>query len=314
MEIVEVVSRAACFCAIILLGYGLRQAGFFQPEDFHVLAKIVLKITLPASIVFSFADKVIDGSMLLLSLIGFGAGVIYLCLGFLLNIGAPKEKKAFALLNLPGYNIGNFTLPFVQSFLGASGVVATSLFDTGNAVICLGGCYSIAAMVNRGGSDGEKKANSIIRSILQIVKTLLKSVPFDAYLIMTVLCLLHIRLPQPAVSFAGIIANGNAFLAMLMIGVGFKLSGDRAQLGTMVKLLSVRYGVAAVLSLILYFLLPLPLEYRQALAILPFAPLASAAPAFTGDLNGDIGLSSAINSLSIIISICCIVGILVLVL
>lgn len=314
MEIMEVVSRAACFCAIILLGYSLRRAGFFQPEDFHVLAKIVLKITLPASIVFSFADKVIDGSMLLLSLIGLGAGVIYLCLGFLFNIGAPKEKKAFEVLNLPGYNIGNFTLPFVQSFLGASGVVATSLFDTGNAVICLGGAYSIAAMVNGKGRNGENKENSIADSIIQILKTLLKSVPFDAYLMMTALCLLHIRLPQPVVSFAGIIANGNAFLAMLMIGVGFKLSGDRAQIGTIVKLLSVRYGVAAVLSLTLYFLLPMPLEYRQALAVLPFAPLASAAPAFTGDLKGDIGLSSAVNSISIIISICCIVGILILVL
>lgn len=314
MEIVEVVSRAACFCAIILLGYSLRRAGFFKPEDFHVLSKIVLKITLPASIVFSFSDKVIDVSMLLLSLIGLGAGVIYLCLGFLLNIGAPKEKKAFELLNLAGYNIGNFTLPFVQSFLGSSGVVATSLFDTGNAVICLGGAYSVAAIVNGEEGKREKKKGSIVPLVMQVIKTLLKSVPFDAYLIMTALCLLHIRLPQPIISFSEIIANGNAFLAMLMIGVGFKLSGDRTQVGTIAKLLSVRYGVAVVLSLTLYFLLPVPLEYRQALAVLPFAPLASAAPAFTGDLKGDIGLSSAVNSISIMISICYIVGILVLVL
>lgn len=305
MEIGEVLSRAACFCAIIFLGYGLRRGGFFRPEDFHVLSKIVLKITLPAAIVVSFADKTIYASMLLLGLIGFGGGFLYLCLGFLFNIGSDKEKKAFELLNLSGYNIGNFTLPFVQTFLGAPGVVATSLFDTGNAVICLGGSYSIAAMVK-----GEKKGNSVV----QVIRTLLKSVPFDTYVIMTLLCLLHIRLPKMMVSFAEIIAHGNAFLAMLMIGVGFKLSGDRAQIGTIAKLMALRYGVAAGLSLILFFLLPLSLEYRQALAILPFAPISSSAPAFTADLGGDIGLSSAINSLSIIISICCIVGILILVL
>ena len=163
----------------------------------------------------------------------------------------------------------------------------------------LGGAYSAAAM-----AKGEGKG----MPAAQILKTLAKSVPFDTYMIMTVLCLLGIRLPSQAVSFAGIIADGNAFMAMLMIGVGFKLSGDKSQLGAMAKILGIRYGVAAVLSCVFYFLLPLPLEYRQTLAILVFAPVASAAPAFTGDLKGDIGLSSAVNSMSILISICCIVG------
>lgn len=222
-----------------------------------------------------------------------------------MNAKASREKKAFEILNLSGYNIGNFTLPFVQSFLGPSGVVITSLFDTGNAVICLGGAYSGAAM-----AKGEGKGLPVVR----IAKTLIKSVPFDTYMIMTALCLLGIRLPEQAISFAGIIADSNAFMAMLMIGVGFKLSGDKAQMGTIVKLMAVRYGVAAVLSACFYFLLPMPLEYRQTLAILVFAPIASAAPAFTADLKGDIGLSSAINSISILISICCIVAVVGLVL
>lgn len=299
MGMAAVLSRAACFIGVILLGYGLRRIGFFKEEDFHVLSKIVLKITLPAAIVFSFADKEIDVSMLVLSLLGLGAGLIYIGIGFLMNTRASGDQKAFGILNLSGYNIGNFTLPFVQSFLGPAGVVVTSLFDTGNAVVCLGGAYSAAAM-----AKGEGKG----MPAAQILKTLAKSVPFDTYMIMTVLCLLGIRLPSQAVSFAEIIADGNAFMAMLMIGVGFKLSGDRSQLGAMAKLLGIRYGVAAVLSCVFYFLLPLPLEYRQTLAILVFAPVASAAPAFTGDLKGDIGLSSAVNSMSILISICCIVG------
>lgn len=305
MGMAAVLSRAACFIGVIVLGYGLRRIGFFKAEDFHVLSKIVLKITLPAAIVFSFADKEIDISMLVLSLLGLAGGLIYVAIGFLMNAKAPKERKAFEILNLSGYNIGNFTLPFVQSFLGPIGVVVTSLFDTGNAVICLGGAYSAASM-----AKGEGKGVPVV----QIVKTLVKSVPFDTYMIMTVLCLLHIRLPAQAVSFAEIIADGNAFMAMLMIGVGFKLSGDRSQMGTMARILGVRYGIAAVLSAAFYFLLPMPLEYRQTLAILVFAPVASAAPAFTADLKGDIGLSSAVNSMSILISICCIVGVIAVVL
>ena len=241
--------------------------------------------------------------MLSLGLFGFGGCLLYLGAGFLINIRKSKEDQAFAVQNLPGYNIGNFTLPFVQSFLGPSGVVITSLFDIGNAIFCLGGSYSIAAMV-KGEGKGIPAA--------QIVKTLLKSVPFDAYLIMTALCLLNLSLPESVVSFAEIIANANAFAAMLMIGVGFKLSGNRAQARMLIKLLTARYGIAIAFSAALYFLLPMPLEYRQTLAILAFAPASSSGPAFTADLKGDIGLSSAFNSLSILISIGCIVGMLAL--
>lgn len=305
MGMISVLSRAACFIAIIFLGYFLRRIGFFKAEDFQVLSKIVLKITLPAAIVYSFADKVIDPSMLVLSLLGFLGGLIYIGTAFLINIGREKNHKAFEIVNLPGYNIGNFTLPFVQSFLGPIGVVVTSLFDSGNAVICLGGAYSIATIVK-----GEGNGVPIGR----MVRTLVRSVPFDAYLVMTVLCLLGIRLPQQVVMFSQIIAGGNAFMAMLMIGVGFKLSGDREQIGTIIKILAVRYGIAALLSATFFFLLPLPLEYRQPLAVLAFAPLSSAAPAFTAELKSDTGLASAVNSISIIISICCIVGVVSLVL
>lgn len=98
--------------------------------------------------------------------------------------------------------------------------------------------------------------------------------------------------------------------AMLMIGVGFKLSGDRSQPGAILKILIIRYSVATVIGLSCFFLLPFALEVRQALLILAFSPIASAAPAFTVEMDGDVGLSSAVNSISIVVSIVIIVGIL----
>lgn len=291
-----VLVRAVCFVAVILLGYILRQTGFFKEEDFHVLAKIVLKITLPAAIVVSFSGKEIQPSMLLICLLGFGFGALYIGLAFLMTRGKTPQKRAFDILNLSGYNIGNFTLPFAQSFLGPVGVVTTSLFDTGNAVICLGGAFGIARMAQRGGRF----------SFSEIGKALLRSVPFLTYLVMITLALTHLTLPQPILDFAQIPANANAFLAMLMIGVGFHLSGSREQIFDIVRILAVRYGVALLGALACFCLLPLDLEYRQALALLVFSPIASAAPAFTADLGNDIGLSSAVNSISILISIVCI--------
>ncbi len=300
----EILTRAGCFIAVIILGYTLRRIHFFEEKDFKVLSKIVLKITLPAAIVSSFSGKELDMGMLVLSLLGLGAGLLYMGLAYLLNSKAGKEKQAFEIVNTSGYNIGNFTLPFVQSFLGPVGVITTSLFDTGNAFVCLGGSYSIASIIKGEGSF----------SIKTIGKSLLKSVAFDSYIIMVVLNLIRISLPPAVVSFAEIIANANAFMAMLMIGVGFKLSGDRKQAWTIIRILTVRYTVALLFALTCYFLLPFPLEVRQALVILAFSPIASAAPPFTEQLKSDVGLSSAVNSISIVCSVIFIVAALLIML
>lgn len=301
----EILTKAACFVAIIVLGYVLRKRGFFKEEDFHVLSRIVLKITLPAAIVSNFSGMDMRPSMLLLTVLGLGGGVVMLFAGAVVTAGRSREERAFFMLNMSGYNIGNFTMPFAQGFLGPVGVVTTSLFDAGNAFICLGGAYSVASMVKNGSGR---------ISLLPIVKTLIRSVPFDAYVLMTVLSLAHLSLPGPVVSFAEIISGANAFMAMLMIGVGFKISGDRSQKGKIIKILSVRYGISALMAGALYMFLPIQAEYRQALAILCFSPIASAAPAFTADLKSDFGLASAINSISIVISIVLITGTLLILL
>ena len=300
----EILGRAGCFIAIIVLGYVLRKKNYFKEGDFTVLSKIVLRITLPAAIVYSFAGKEIDLALLSLALISLAQGIIYMLVMYLLNSKRGKEAQAFEMLNTAGSNIGNFTMPFAQGFLGPMGVITTSLFDVGNACICLGGAYSMASIVKGGGKF----------SPMKILKALTKSVAFDCYVIMVFLTIFKIQLPNVVVSFAEIIANGNAFLAMLMIGVGFKLNGDRSQIGSIIRILSVRYAVALVIALGCYFLLPFSLEVRQALVILAFSPIASAAPAFTGDLKGDVGLSSAVNSISIVCSIVFIVAILLLLL
>ena len=146
----EILIKAGCYVAIILLGMWLRRIGFFKKEDFSVLSKIVINITLPAVIISSAAGRQIDLSLLMLSLLGFGGGALYMSIGYLLNRKGTKEQQAFDILNIPGYNIGTFALPFTASFLGSTGVLATSLFDVGNAFVCLGGAYGVASAVKDG--------------------------------------------------------------------------------------------------------------------------------------------------------------------
>lgn len=299
----DVLMRAGCFVSIIVLGYLLKRLGVFKDSDFSIISKIVLKITLPAAIITNFANKALDPSMFILTLLSICFGIIYILLGFILNLRNSKEQKAFEILNFPGYNIGCFALPFVQNFLGPTGVIATCLFDIGNGFICLGGAFSIATMVK----DGAKF------SFKRIIRTLLKSVPFILYLIMPFLCLSHIRVPVMIISLAEIVGNANAFLAMFMLGIGFQLTADKSQIGRILKVICVRFGVAALLAAFCYFALPFSLEVRKALVLLVFSPIGSAVPAFTSEMKSDVGLSSAANSVSILCSLVFMVLLLVLI-
>ena len=291
--LLAILIRAGCFVAIILGGIVLRKKEFLPKESFAVLSKIVINITLPAAIISGNAGKPIDPAMLLVVLVALLAGVGYMLIAALVSRKKSREEQAFRVVNLPGYNIGNFAMPFTQSFLGPLGIVTTSLFDIGNAVVCLGGAYGAASAIKDGKGFDLKR----------IVMAPFKSIPFLTYLIMAVLNLLALTPPGPIVELAGIVGSANPFLGMLMVGVGFRLSADREKLRTAAELLALRYGWATILAVITYFALPFDLEVRQAMVLLYFSPIGSAIPAFTGRLGGDVGLSSAINSISVVCSI-----------
>ena len=212
--------------------------------------------------------------------------------GYILNRRRDSGDKAFAVLNMSGVNVSNFVLPFAQGFLGPEGVLAVSLFDVGNGVICLGGAYSVAGMMK------EKQKRF---SLLPVLRSLGKSVPLVTYVIMFALCLLRVRLPGPVVDLAGIIGSANAFLAMLMLGVGFQI--DKSRIPEVLRILIPRYLIGLAFAALCWFLLPVPAVYRQTLVIPFLGPVSSAVPAFTAQLKGDYELSSAINSFSILISV-----------
>lgn len=300
-----VLTKAFAFVAVIAMGYLLKRAGFFHAKDFYLISSIVIKITLPAAIVSNFSKITMDYSLLAMCVIGILCNFVTIGIGYVMNVTRSKEDRAFAMLNMSGYNIGNFTMPFVQSFLSPVGFAATSLFDAGNSVMCTGMTYTLAGMV-----VGEDEKPSVKR----MAKKLFSSVPFDAYIIMTALSILKLKLPAVVVSFAETAGGANAFLALLMLGIGFEIHMDKEKTAQIVKILVTRYGIALAMAAGFYLFAPFGLEVRRTLAIVSLGPVASVAPAFTGALNGDVEMASAVNSLSIIISIAAITAALIILL
>ena len=297
-----VLLRSGCYVLIIVLGFLLRRWGTLREEDFRVISTLVIKVTLPAAVIVNFNGKELPPAMLSLALLGLVCASLYMAVGYLTHRHASAEEKAFFLLNYSSYNVGNFTLPFVQSFLGPVGVISAGLFDVGNAMVCLGGAAAVARSVR----DGEKI------SLRRLLRPLPRTVSLVTYVIMTVLTLLRIRLPGPVLDLAQIIANANVFLSLLMIGVGLRLSGEKRQRAEILRFLVSRYSVAVVLALLCWFFLPFEEIVRRTVVVLLFAPVAGSNLPFTREMQGDIGLASAMNSATIACSIPVIVALLTL--
>lgn len=289
-----VLLKITAYLVMIALGYGLKRTGFFHPTDFRVVSNIVMNITLPAAVITSFASMAIQTSMIFIVALGLACNLVMLGVGALLSRRRSLPTRTLFMMNMPGYNIGTFTMPYVQSFMGPQGVAMTSLFDTGNAIMVAGGTFAIISHVLRtDGTFGLKSLFKILRS----------SLPFITYVSMLILVLLKIRIPAGIIVITGPIGAANTFLAMLMIGLMFEIRLDAAAIKKVGTILLFRFLGATALALLFYYLTPFPLAVRQALAIAVFSPISTLAPLFTQRGNGDGALSSLALSLSILISL-----------
>ena len=299
----QILLKSAGFIFIIILGYCLKRCGFFSPRDYAIPMKLVLNVTLPAAVITSFASYTPDLSLLLCTVLGLGLNWVQLGTACLLSRGKERPSRAVWLNSVPGYNIGAFALPFVQSFLSPASVVACCLFDSGGALMSTGGTYAVSCAIMKD-PDG--------MSLKAIGKKLLSSRPFMTYVIMLVLTMAGISIPQAVVIFISPIANANAFLAMMMIGMMFDLKLEKRVLKDVAGMVAVRMTIAVLASLACYFLLPFDLEIRQAMAIVVFAPVGVACTALTETAGGDPAEAACLNSICMVISIVCIVTLLAL--
>ncbi|MBR5478613.1 MAG: AEC family transporter [Clostridia bacterium] len=295
----DILLKSCSFVFIIVLGYILKRAGLFKERDYKIVVNTVIYITLPAAVVTSFASYELDLSLLLAVLIGFALNVSI----FLISLALCRKKEYGARVlwqNLvPGYSIGTFAMPFAQSFFSPIAVVATCLFDAGNAIMCCGGTYAITdSMLNK--SRGGK--------LKLIGKRLLSSAPFVSYVVMFCVCIAGIKVPVGVLDFISPIAGANAFLAMFMIGMMFEVKIEKSMLKEVVCITTVRLIVALIAVVLLYLFLPFSDEIKQALIICTFAPVSTTSTVLAEKMKADPAVCACIYSLSIPISIVCIVA------
>ena len=287
----SVLVKALSFTFIIALGILLRKRGVGE-SAVEIIQILMLNVTLPAAIICSFASlEKLTPSMMILPLVGAVIAFSVMVLTMLVLRKSSRDDKISFCNIIPGTNIGNFCLPFVQSFFPAEGIVTLCLYDVGNSIFCLGGGYaSISAYA--GGSKDKF-------SIKKFLRTLLSSFPLDVYLVLFILAIIGIRPPQILANFVQPIADANAFIAMMMLGLSFHLELKKEYIRKIILLLGSRYGVATIISLLLWFFAPFNTITKEVIIMILFGPVNTVAGAYAAMCDGDSGLVSCVTSLSI---------------
>lgn len=287
--------RSFIFIFVIFLGFILKKINFYEKTDYKLITKTVINIVMPAVIITSFSKLKSDSSLFFLIFLGIICNLIMLLLGYIFTKNKSDNTKSLFMLNLQGYNIGSFALPFVQNILGPFGVVAVCMFDIGNSILCTGGSYAITSSVI------QFKTEKL--SIKDFLKKLFSSIPFITYITMIIITELNVKISDNIISLTSFISSANGFLSMLMIGMMFEMNFKSEYLKTVGKILIIRYTAAIIMSYIFYMYLPLSLELKKIIVIILFAPISFLAPIFTEKCNSDVRISSFISFITIIISI-----------
>lgn len=288
----SVLLTALSFVLLILFGFLLKRAGFFGPRDYQLMAKLVMNLTLPAAVIRNLAALELTPSLLFLAVLGLLLNVLCAAAGWLYTRRQAPAQQAFAMLSWSGYNIGAFAMPYLQGFLGAAAVGAACIFDVGNAIMCNGVTYAVAPR-----QGGERLSPGAV------AKRLFSSPSFDVYLGMLILGMLHISVPAVVVELLAPAAAANSCMAMLMIGLMLELRLRPGYLRRGITTVLARNLMAAAGALLFYFCTPFPLEIRQVMAVVLFAPISVASVAFSEKCGCDTGLTGFTASLSILVSL-----------
>ena len=257
------------YVAVIVIGVFIRAQGLVPRDLAKPVGFLVLNITLPCAIITFLNGVTLPVELLATILIPITATWIMIGIAWLMTHRRPDRDKAvpFAMLNMSSFNVGTFAMPFTMGLVSPLGFLVVCLFDIGNAIMCTG------------------------------------AAPIWTYLILITLSFLELKVPGPILQFCKVVGGANTFLSMLLIGLSINLAINWEKFGDLFKMMCVRYVVNAIIALGLYFLLPFPLEVRQAIAVTMMSPLPVMGVIFTMKANLDWEAAANINSVSVLVSV-----------
>lgn len=289
-----VLLQSVQFLLVITVAFLFKKAKILRSTDGVALQKIILNLTLPATIVVGFNAVTVEPILFVMISLGLLSNIILISIGGFIWRNKDATDQSLMMFSQAGYNIGNFTIPFVQGFFPAA-IPYIGSFDMGNALMLFGGSPMIVDKMTQQSRPNQGYVRRVI--------SLFKSPSFTTYIIMFSLALMGIVLPTPVLSLFELFSSGNAFLAMFMVGLYLEIDIDAVSLRKVRLLLFTRYTLALLVAVFFYFVLPLPDIVRLSLVIVALAPIGTVSTINIIIYGNKRSLSSFLSSVSILVSL-----------
>ncbi len=248
---------------IILIGYLTKRLNLLIKADGTTISKIVVNVTLPAAIIVNLQSLEVKNQLLLLIAAGLVLNLVMIIIGHFFSKKQEQVEREFLMYSVSGYNIGNFAIPFVQSFMPLA-IPILSFFDIGNSVMLAGGSNVVIEGIS--GSNGQRPSAKMVLGRLG------RSVPFLCYLIMLFFRMVKMDLPPAVFQIAQPIASANTFLSMFMIGLFLELRLPKKDLALVLRVLVIKYA-SGILLAVVFMLLPIPMMIKIVLCLVSVGPI-----------------------------------------
>ena len=186
-------AKVMSLAAFIVLGHLLRRFNILKDQAFAAISALVMNVTLPCVILTNLNGVRIEGDMLLIAGLGLLTNIIFLVWGLFLSRNiADTQWRDFVRLNVGGYSVGPFAVPYVQSFFPTTGLMATCMFDVGNCVMAGGGTFAVIA--------GTRVKTTLWRTVKLVVSKLVRSGPLVTFAFVGLMSVLDMRLPDGVIT------------------------------------------------------------------------------------------------------------------
>jgi predicted permease len=290
----ETLSNSLVLLTMIALGYLLKMRGVIGQELRKPLLMLILNVTIPCAIVSSFDMRLDIGKLLTPFLLTCAACLLVNGAAILLTRGQPGKVRALTLLMTCGYFVAPFSFPFVQANMPHA-LMAMAVLDVGQSLFNMGTNYVLASALVAEGKGARF-------SPLLILRSMLRSAPLLTYAALLILRVLDWQIPGFVLNLAGKAGGANMFLSMLFIGLVLDFRLDRSKLRQLGRIFVIRYGTAALVSLVCLFLLPIDPLYGKVITLGLLAPVSGASMAYSEALGCDSKLYGAASSISFVVA------------
>lgn len=286
--------NALSIMLVLFLALLLKKIGILHQKDGALTSKMVVYLTLPATILIGVNHTKLSNIFFILMFMGLFSNLLLVFLGKFIGRKATVEERGLYMFDLSGYNIGNFSIPFVSSFFPAA-IPFLAMFDMGNSLMVTGTTQAIVEL-----SSGRKKHGFILQEIFGV---LFRNPPFVVYIFMFILAIFGLSFPDGWLIPISPLANANTLLSIFTIGLFMEFRLPKGKLKLVIKILTWRYLLAFILASLVYFFLPFPAIIKEILLLIFFCPMSFLHMIQAIELGNDKALAGLTISLSMFISL-----------